>query len=152
MGKYFSILLVLLVVSGCAVKMVERQQARGADGRELAVDWGKTNILLEEVCRAKYKDVEFDFGGIVVVAGQLANGRTYPIWIDSGMVSWPVLVNDTVMRENGLSGSYGGAYILPSLSISDLTIENVPFLYVPRHWEFQVLGVPVWQDRRVVYR
>ncbi len=122
---------------------------------QIVTDWSNANIMLEQPCRVRYKSPEF--GRTVILTGRLPNGKKYPVWIDSGMVTWPILVNDCIAKENKLdilcrdSNPYSELSYLPSLEIGNLTIQNLACLYIPRHWELQVFGLPIWQDKRVVF-
>jgi hypothetical protein len=87
----------------------------------------------------------------------MPNGKQYPIWIDSGMSTWPILVNDVVARENGLvvyqngKSTGDGLCELASLQLNDQILKDLPCLYTSRHWEFRILGIPVWKDNRVLF-
>ena len=109
-----------------------------------------------EISRLDYRSIEYKHGSNIVVDATLPNGKVYPVWVDSGMALWPVLVNDIVASENGLqvySGQYSsndGVCKLHYLNLGNHTIRDLPCLYTSDHWEFNVFGMPLWKDKRVV--
>jgi len=124
-------------------------------------------IILEKPCRVNYWKPAFDCAKQVFVAGKLPNGKEYPVLIDSGFVGAEIILNDLVVKENKLEILYstaendkqnispikkktrGGLCFLPLLEIGELTIQNPFCAYIPWHREFQVFGLPVWQDKNL---
>ncbi|MBL7214986.1 MAG: retropepsin-like domain-containing protein [Phycisphaerae bacterium] len=127
-----------------------------------------TKITQEKPCRVNYRWLEFNIGKNVVINGQLPNGKTYPVWIDSGCSGADLLFNPLIVRENKLETlfsyqkldsetsssleqrEYGGFCYLPSLKIDKLKIQNPYSVFVPWRMEWHALGIPVWRDKRVL--
>jgi hypothetical protein len=120
-------------------------------------------ITLDKPCRVDYRKLEWWLRSVVVVDCRLPNGKEYPVCIDSGCTHIEVLVNDLVVEENNLETLFGetgeekisliekrkecGLCFLPSLKIAEMIIENPFCVWKPRHWEFQIFGLPLWQDK-----
>ena len=124
-------------------------------------------IILEKPCHVSYRKLAFNCAKQVIVAGKLPNGKEYPVLIDSGFTGAEIILNDLVVKENGLEILYGtaeddkknpspikkrargGLCFLPSLEIGELTIQKPFCAYIPWHREFQLFGLPLWQDKHL---
>jgi hypothetical protein len=124
-------------------------------------------IILEKPCRVNYRKFDFDYCRHVVVTGQLSNGAQYPVNIDSGCAEAEIIINDIVVKENNLETLFGstdanlknvsaaekrtkgGLCFLSSLKIGAMTIETPFCVYLPWHLEFNMLGIPLCQDKQL---
>jgi len=129
----------------------------------------KNRIVLEKPCRVNYRKIEFLFGKIAVVTGTLPNGKEYPIWIDSGFTGAEIVLNDLIVKENKLEifvcncnadsqemslvekRRNSDLCFLPQLKIDELIIKEPLCIFFPWHQEFQLAGLPLWQNRSVLF-
>jgi hypothetical protein len=127
-----------------------------------------TEIILEKPFRIDYRRLDFVFARHVVIDGQLPNGKTYPICIDSGCAGAELLINPHIVRKNHLETlfsppqgysqeiplsegcEYGGLCYLPNLKIGMLKIQNPCGVFVPWRMEWHVLGIPIWKDKTIL--
>ena len=137
------------------------------DPNKIVIKRHSCEIILEKPCLVKYRKADFDYAKHVVVTGLLPNGKEYPVKIDSGFTGAEIVLNDIVVKENNLEILYGtaknnkqgislvkkrtkgGLCFLPSLKIGKLAIQKPFCTYVPWHREFQVLGIPIWQEKHL---
>ena len=126
-----------------------------------------SKIILEKPCRVNYRKLDFNYAKLVRVTGRLPNGKEYPVIIDSGCTGAEIVLNDVVVKENDLETlfsdsntdqqelslaqkrSQGGLCFLPQLKIGELIIQKPWCAYVPWHREFQLFGLPLWQDKQL---
>jgi len=126
-------------------------------------------IMLEKPCLVNYRKIEYWFGKIVAVNGKLPDGKEYPVYIDSGFSGGDIeiSVNDIIAKESNLeilSATYEkgeqklsqserrsqwGLCFLPQLKIGDVTIQSPFCAYIPWHREFQLFGIPLWQEKNL---
>ncbi len=124
-------------------------------------------IILEKPCRVNYRKWGYWSIKTVIVDGRLPNGKKYPVYIDSGCSGPEILLSDIITRENNLETlcaaykndeqklspakkrEHTGLCFLPTLEIGELTIQKPICGYFPWHCEFQVLGVPLWQEKNL---
>lgn len=174
------VVLLMLFVSGCGVRLVEVNQPKQSvinnsdvfyeqffnkkdvfwdtvtSTESSTMNTPNIAITSQGLCRVSYRTLDFKFGKNIVIEGLLPSGEKYPVWVDSGLSTWPIVLNDLIASENSLnilhSGNSfdSGICYLPSLRINSLVLDDLTCLYVPKHWEFQFLGFPVWQDRRII--
>jgi len=127
-----------------------------------------TRIVLEKPCRVNYRWLNFVFLRHIVIDGRFPNGKTYPIWIDSGCTGADLLINPLLVKENHLETlfsvpktatkdmpltgqrEYGGICYLPHLQIEMLKIQNPFSVVVPWRIELHVLGIPIWKDKKIL--
>ena len=112
----------------------------------------------DRVCRVKYHP-SYRRRHWIVVEGTLANGRKYPVVLDTG--ASPLLsVNDIHIVENKLAihplgvraanSPNWGICLLPRLQISDITLLNWPCFYREQHTETQVFGLAVAKGKAII--
>lgn len=110
------------------------------------------------VCRVKYHQ-SYNRNRWMAVDGALANGRKYPVVLDTG-ASPALFVNDLHIVENKLAiyppgaddtnpANWGMCHI-PELDIGDFALLNWPCLYAEQHTEVQLFGVPIAKSRAII--
>ena len=127
------------------------------------------NITLEKPCRVNYQKQAFNSTKQVFVTGKLSNGKEYLLFIDSGFTGADIILNDLVVKQNDIEIFYGnnknnaqftpriktkakyGVCFLPSLKIGELNIQRPFCIYYPWHREFQLLGIPLWQNEIIFF-
>jgi len=117
------------------------------------VKWLETNIHVKDDARVKMRENSKN----VKVLGELSNGKSYPVVIDTGF-SGCMAVTDTIVNDAGLSiypmtdlGHYlvGGLCELSPLKLDNVTIEQSPCVYWLAHYERRVLGLTTWKEMRI---
>lgn len=141
----------------------------GTDPNKTVIHLTPAKIMLEEPCRVNYRKMEYWFGKIVAVNGKLPDGKEYPVYIDSGLSCGDIeiSVNDIIAKESNLeilfatyensehkpSGSerrsQWGLCFLPQLKIGEMPIQSPICAYIPWHREFQLFGIPLWQEKNL---
>jgi hypothetical protein len=106
---------------------------------------------LTQPCRIKYHS-SYSTNRWMVVEGTLANGKKYPVILDTG-ASVALFVNDMHIMENKLAfypsrngndNSAGcGKCRLPELKIGQVTLANLPCYYREQHAGIRLLGLPL---------
>ena len=139
-------------------KAIRIEFQQNGDSNDIAsVKYIGTSIELSNTCRAKYQDFYFRFLDMITVSGQLPNGKEYSVWIDTGY-GGAVLTNGITILENNLAvyptgrnlkGEFVGVCHLPELQIGHVKVMNPPCEYLQIHWEWNVLGLPLWKQKGV---
>jgi hypothetical protein len=117
-------------------------------------------IKVTQTCRIKYHWFYYPFFSCPIVEGQLRKTkRTYPVVVDTG-ISVPALVNDRHILENklaiyplGIDKSYSaniGVCHLPELRIGQMRFVDLPCLYINKHHEVQLFGLPIGYENRIL--
>lgn len=118
-------------------------------------------ITLEKPCRVNYRKMEYWFGKIVAINGKLPDGKEYPIYIDSGYYGGgtEISVNDLIAKESNLQvltkklspneRSQWGLCFLPELKMGKVVLQRPSCAFIPWHREFQILGIPLWQEKNL---
>ena len=96
---------------------------------------------LNQPCRVKYKKIYFHFLDMIVVTGELLNGKEYNTWVDTGHPCC-VLTNGVTILDNDLAiyplgqnlrNEFTGFCHLPKLQIGQYSISRRKYLYQFRH-------------------
>ena len=115
-------------------------------------------IILSQPMQVKYQNFYFDFLDMIAVTGQLTNGKKYTVWIDTGYGLY-ILTNGITIRKNDLAifpigktgdGKFVGICHLPELQIGQVKFMNPHCQYLQLHWEWNVLGLPLWRQQGFV--
>lgn len=128
------------------------KKIRRSEPNRIDVDWGETNIYLNGLCRVKICENHQN----LIVMGELPNGKSYPVIIDSGFAQY-MGVTDTVVADakleiqpvEGLGNNTGGFCFIPQLKIGNLTIVSSPCVYWLGHYERHVFGIPIWKEKKI---
>jgi hypothetical protein len=134
------------------------QSDSGKDGFRWAIDsW----IEQQKPCRVKYHKL-YAANHFMVVEGRVGNGRKkYPIILDTG-ASQPIFVKDIHVLDNKLpiypvgtsdinpEGYQLGLCHLPKLRIGEVTLANLACLYLERHVELELFGLPIARDESII--
>ena len=109
--------------------------------------------------KMNYERLPFLVSSLPAVKGKFPNGKTYDIFIDTGFSEY-IWMNELVVKENDLpiyplgssqfSEAQAGVCYLPWVNIGPAKIVNPPARYQQLHWEFKLLGLPLWQQRTVL--
>ena len=108
--------------------------------------------------KVDYLKLPFAVSSLPAMKCQLPNGKTYDLFIDTGFSEY-YWMNELVVKENDLaiypitptsSETQAGICYLPWLKFGDATIVNPPARYQQLHWEFRLLGVPLWQQKTLL--
>jgi hypothetical protein len=113
-------------------------------------------MALSKPCRVDYVDFYFDLTHQIAVRGTMANGKEYPVLVDTGFPGG-VLTNDLTVLDSNLcivpfgkdtfNGWQTGFCHIPLLKIGEITLKNPLAEYIQQHWQFKVLGIPLWRQK-----
>ena len=117
-----------------------------------------TGLSPSTPCRIRYDRTYFDNYCLVIVAGELQNGRTYPVYVDTGYQG-VVEISGNIVSENDLaiyplgqnriSSVFGGLCYLPSLQLGQLRIKDPLTHYSQWHWEWQLFRWPLRKESAI---
>jgi predicted aspartyl protease len=129
------------------------------DGNSHTLTPSQGEIKAAQTCRVKYHWLHYPFRHCAVVEGRLQTKRTYPVMVDTG-ASVPVVVNDRHILENklaiyplGIDKSHSaniGVCHLPELRIGQMRFVDLPCLYIDKHHELQLFGLPVAHENAIL--
>lgn len=118
-------------------------------------------IEQQKPCRVKYHKL-YAANHFMVVEGSVGNGKKmYPILLDTG-ASQPIFVKDVHVLDNKLpiypigtndidsEGYRLGLCHLPKLRIGEVTLANLACLYLERHVELELFGLPIAGDESII--
>lgn len=134
----------------------------GSDGDEKDFHWTiDGRIEQQKPCRVKYHKL-YAANHFMVVEGSVGNGKKkYPIILDTG-ASQPIFVKDVHVLDNKLpiyplgtndidsEGYQLGLCHLPKLRIGEVTLANLACLYLERHMELELFGLPIARDESII--
>lgn len=130
---------------------------------EQIIQWRQTTVRPDgdgvRTLTAKYRGLDFHLFSRVAVRVQLGDGHKYWALMDTGFPE-SLYVNDMVVRDCDLAvfpvGEHPetkcpqGICEIPVLRIGQAAVVNPPCWYEQRHWQFRVLGQPLYRDRTVL--
>jgi hypothetical protein len=118
-------------------------------------------IEQEKPCRVKYHKL-YSKVHFMVVEGKVGNAKKkYPIVLDTG-ASQPIFVKGIHVLDNKLpiypvgtkninsDGYRLGFCHLPKLRIGEVTLANLACLYLERHMELELFGLPIARDESII--
>ena len=118
-------------------------------------------IEQQKPCRVQYHKL-YAANHFMVVEGRIGNGKKrYPIILDTG-ASQPIFVKDIHVLDNKLpiypigtndidsEGYRLGLCHLPKLRIGEVTLANLACLYLERHMELELFGLPIARDESII--
>jgi len=116
------------------------------------IKWEKTDIYLKGSCRVKMLENSWN----IKVLGQVNNGKSYPVVIDTGVTDC-LTVTDSLVRAadleiypvDGLGRNVGGLCHIKKLKLGTLTIAHPACVYWLAHYERRVLGYTTWQEKKI---
>jgi hypothetical protein len=147
--------------------VIELEQRTAQDGNEpetiRVLKWKTTriigNLTQGRTISAKYRDFYFRMFSYPAVEVEMQGGKKYTALLDTGY-SGAVYVNDLVVRRSNLAvfplgehsdtGCAQGVCDIPLMKIGTVAVENPPCWYEQRHWQLQVLGVPLYRHKTVL--
>lgn len=117
-------------------------------------------IKAPHTCCVKYHWLHYPFRRCAVVEGRLEKTKkTYPVMLDTG-AGVTALVNDKHILENkpaiyplGIDKKYSagiGACHLPELRIGQIRFVDLTCLYIDKHHELQLFGLPVAHENIIL--
>jgi hypothetical protein len=169
-----------LIQTGCQTVIVNGNRLEGMAGvRSIRPDdpanrtyWAKSifsgnpdgssqingNIGQQGLVRIKYHP-SYSLNRWMAVEGSLADGRKYPVILDTG-ATVALFVNDIHIMENKLTIyplnrnsddliGWGMCHV-PQLHVGQLTLINWPCHYREQHTEFQLFGIPFEKGKAVI--
>jgi len=134
--------------------------AQRDDGSSYINSTASREVKPKKRCRVKYHKRYYSINHSMVVEGELAGGKKYPVLLDTGASPPAIVVQGTHIIENKLpiyplsankNGPPGWRYChLPELQIGELTLANYPGLYWEKHMEVQLFGLPVAHNEAII--
>ncbi len=110
----------------------------------------------ENISTLSYNNLYYDTLNMIAVNNQEYNDNKYKFLIDTGF-NYLAMTNSITVEENGLSilpagpimgnDIYGGYCFLPDFNFGFTSIDWMPCIFIQQHWEFNLLGIPIWQQK-----
>jgi len=147
--------------------VIEVEQRPSEDGSEPqtvhSIKWKPTRVRLNmaegRTFNLGYRAPHFYLSSHPAVDVEMPGGKRYTALLDTGC-TLAVYVNDLVVCESDLAvfplgnrseiGCMTGCCEIPVLRLGDATIRNPRCVYDQRHWQFRVLGVPLYRHKMVL--